>query len=205
MLPFILFVSSFVPANQASLECTNTGVIQTQPVSGPDGIAAVLKVSTEDDHGKNSHLCTATYQLLLISGAGGALHVVDVLSSDDDYNRSLSLRLSGFSQDGKRVLGILSEGGKHPLTTLFDYHTSDGKVDLIDITEQFAPIMAANCSSTLEVAGTTETGAIVLEPNSANQCGSSRWLVDFSGGRTQRLAQGAPILELYNLKDRQGD
>lgn len=205
MLPLILLASSLVPVHQVSLECTNTAAIQTQPVSGPGGIAAMFKVSTEDDHSKNSHLCTATYQLLLVSGAGGAPHVVDVLTSDDDYNRSLSLRLSGFSQDGKRVLGIFSEGGKHPFTTLFDYHTSDGKVELIDITAQFAPIMAENCISTLEVAGTTETGAIVLELDSANQCGSSRhWLVDSSGSRPQRLAQGTPILDLYNLKDHQG-
>src|SRR5258705_10281240 len=189
-LPLILLASSLVPVHQVSLECTNTAAIQTQPVSGPGGIAAMLKVSTEDDHGKNSHLCTATYQLLLVSGTGGAPHVVDVLSSDDDYSRSLSLRLSGFSQDGKRVLGIFSEGGKHPFTTLFDYHTSDGKVELIDITGQFPPIMAGSSSPPLQVAGPTGPGAIVFGLNSPNQCGSSHWLDDSSGSRPHRLAKG---------------
>jgi len=198
MLLPILLAASLQPSPQVSLVCTNSAATQTQPVPGPGGVVAVLKVSTEDDHSKNSHLCNAEYQLLLISGAGGTPRVVELLTSDDDYSRGLSLRLSGFSQDGKHVFGVFSETGKHPFTMLFDYRATDGSVQLIDITKQFAPIMPAHCSSTLEVFGTTATGTIVLELHPAKQCAfSRRWLLDSSGNRPQPLSQDVPILRLY--------
>ena len=201
MLLPILLAASLLPSPQASLKCANVAAVQTEPVPGPGGVAAVLKVSTADDHSKNSHLCNADYQLLLSSGTAGAPRVVDLVTSNDDYDRSLSLRLSGFSQDGKRVLGILSEAGKHLFTMLFDYHTTDGNVQLIDITRQFAPIMPVNCSSTLAVIGTTTPGAIVLELNSAKPCASSRrWLLDSSGNKPQPLSQDAPFAHLYQPK-----
>jgi hypothetical protein len=200
MLLLILLAASLMPTQKVSVNCANTAAIQTQPVPGPGGVVAVLRASSEDDRSKNSHLCNAKYQLL-ISGPGGSQRVADLLTSDDDYGRTLSLRLSGFSQDGKRILGIVSEGGKHPFTTLFDYHTSDGKAQLTDITEQFAPVMAANCSSMFEVIGTTKTGAIVLEMNSAARCASNRrWLLDSSRNRPRRLSQGTKILSLYQGK-----
>ena len=158
----------------------------------------MLKVSSADDHSKNSHLCMADYQLLLSPAGGGAPRTVDFLASDDDWDRSLSLHLSGFSQDGKRILGIFAEGGKHPSATIFDYHTDGGPVQLIDITKQFAHILPANCNSTIEVIGTTPTGSIVIELSSPNHCASSgRWLLDSSGKKPQRLTPGAAIVGLF--------
>jgi len=197
----ILLAASLFPPQPVSLECANTASAQTDSVSGPGGVAAVLKVSSEDDYSKDSHLCDARYQLLLVSDAGQASHVVDLLTSDDTYGRTLSLRLGGFSQDGKRILGTVSEGGKHPFTTLFDYHINEDTVQLLDVTEKFAPVMAASCSATLEVIGTTGTGAIALELKSAKPCASSRrWLLDSSGKRPRPVLQNVPILSLYELK-----
>jgi len=205
MLPFILLAASLLTSQQASTQCVDTGddsaATQTQAVRGPFGATAVLKVSTADDHSKNSHLCNAEYQLLVTPAAGGAPVVVDLLTADDDYGRNLTLRLDGFSWDGKRVFGIFSERGKRTATFLFDYDTTNGNVQLVDLKEQFAHILDASCSQTFGVLGTSETGAIILELKSATPCASSgRWMLDRAGGKPLRLPQGSSILGLYEFK-----
>jgi hypothetical protein len=206
MLPLILLAASLLHSRQASLECVDTGAniaaTETQQVRGPRGATAVLKVSSADDHSKNSHDCMADYKLVFTPAAGSAPVEIDFLASDGDYGRTLSLRLAGFSQDGKRVLGILAEGGKYPTTMLFDYHLGDAQAPIVDLQAQFDRVAPPGCAQALEVIGTTANGAIVLESNSEKACGSSRrWLVGAGGSKAQPLLQGASILSLYELKD----
>lgn len=120
MVALILLAAALAGPQQVSLECVNMGAAQTPPVAGPRGVTAVLEVSTEDDHSKNSHECNAEYRLLT-SAAGGAAKPADVITSDGDWGRSLSIHLSGFSDDGKRLFGVLNEGGKYTFTMVFDY------------------------------------------------------------------------------------
>jgi hypothetical protein len=207
MLPLILLAASLLPSQKAAMECADTGAAiasaETQPVRGPSGATAVLKVSTSDDHSKDSHDCNADYKLAVTPSAGGAPVEADFLASGGDYGRSLSLRLAGFSQDGKRVLGILAEGGKYPTMLLFDYHGSNAPVAIVDLKMQFARVAPPGCIETLEVIGTTASGAIVLKSNSEKACGSSRrWLVDNAGSRARPLPPGASIQGLYGSKGR---
>ena len=202
MLLLALLVVFLLPSQQTSTECVDDGAgsaaAQTEAVRGPSGAVAILKVSTSDDHSKNSHLCNAGYQLVFTAVAGGAPVAVDLLTADDDYGRSLSLRLDGFSQDGKRILGIISESGKRTAAFLFDYDTRSGGVQLVDLKQQFTHIVAASCSQAFSVLGTSETGAIILELNSAGTCPSSgRWLLDRVTGKPRRLPLGAPIRGLF--------
>ena len=202
MLPLILLAASLLLSQQASMECVSTGAkiaaAETPAVRGPAGATAVLKVSTADDHSKNSHECNADYKLVVTPATGGAPVEVDFIASDGDYGRSLSLRLAGFSQDGKRVLGILAEGGKYSTTLLFDYHAGDAQVPIVDLKMQFAWVAPPGCAQTLEVIGTTASGAIVLESNSEKACGlSRRWLVDAAGRKAQPLPPNTAILGLY--------
>jgi len=202
MLPLILLAASLLLSQQASMECVDTGAniaaTETQAVRGPNGATAVLKVSTADDHSKNSHECNADYKLVVTPATGGAPAEVDVDTVDAEYGRSLSLRLAGFSQDGKRVLGIVAEGGKYATTLLFDYHAGDAVAQLVDLKMQFARVAPAGCSQTLEVIGTTASGAIVVVSNSEKACGSSRrWLVDAAGSKAQPLPSSAKVLGLY--------
>ena len=176
---------------------------ETQAVRGPNGATAVLKVSTTDDHSKNSHDCMADYKLAVTPATGGAPVEIDFLASDGDYGRTLSLRLAGFSRDGKRVLGSLAEGGKYSTTLLFDYHAGDAQVPLVDLKMQFARVAPLGCSQILEVIGTTPNGAMVVESNSEKACGSSRrWLVGAAGSKAQPLPQGASILEPLRIQKR---
>ena len=205
MLPLILLAASLLLSQQASMECVDTGAniaaTETPAVRGPAGATSVLKVSTADDHSKNSHDCNADYKLVVTPATGGAPVEVDFLASDGDYGRSLSLRLAGFSQDGKRVLGILNEGGKYSTTLLFDYHAGDAQAQIVDLKMQFARVAPPGCVQTLEVIGTTASGAIAMESNSEKACGSSRrWLVDSAGSKARPLSPSAAILELYGSK-----
>jgi hypothetical protein len=184
------------------MDCVDAGVtiatVETPPVRGPNGASVVLQVSSSDDYSKDSHLCMADYKLVF-TPANGAPVTVDFLAADDDYGRKLSLRLDGFSQDGKRVLGIISESTKTPYTFLVDYHTADGSVQLVDLAKLFARALNAGCEPAFGVIGTTASGAIVLELDSPKACASNgRWLVDPAGGNPRRLPQAASFLNLYN-------
>ena len=135
-------------------------------------------------------------------GQGGTPVTVDLDSSDAEYGRSLSLRLDGFSGDGKRVFGILAEGGKYRAALLFDYHMADGSMQVVDLKMQFAHVMPASCSETLEVVGTTQGNAIVLELTSQKPCGTTRlWLIDPATSKPPHpLAAGASFSRLYDSK-----
>ena len=187
------------------MQCAETGAhvagVETQPVRGPGGATAVLKVTTADDHSKNSHDCNADYKLVFTGAAGAAPVEVDVIESDAEYGRSLSLQLAGFSEDGKHVFGILSEGGKYTTTFLFDYHAGDAQAQIVDLKMQFARVAPPGCVQTLAVIGTTKSGAIVVESNSDKACGARRrWFVDPTGSKAQPLSPGASILRLYESK-----
>lgn len=204
MLPLILLAASLLPSQQVSVECVDTvatvAATETQPVHGPGGATAVLKVSTADDHSKNSHDCNADYKLVVTPAKGGAPVEADFLASDGDYGRTLSLHLAGFSQDGKRVLGILAESGKYPTILLFDYHEGGGPVQIVDLRMQFARVAPPGCGLTLEVIGTTASGAIVVESNSEKACGSSRrWLVDSAVTKAQPLLAKVTVIGLFRM------
>jgi hypothetical protein len=200
MMLSILVAAFLLPAQVASMPCANVAAAQTQPVRRHDGMAVVLRVLSKDDYSKNSHDCEAEFQLLMTAGLAAAPVAVDLLTSNAEWDRSLSLRLNGFSQDGKRVFGVLSEGGNSPFTTLFDYDTADGKVRLIDLKKPLAHFVAAKCGSTFDVIGTSASGAIVVQVTSANCfAANDRWLLSPSGARAQRLPPDATFLSLYEF------
>jgi hypothetical protein len=201
MLTLILLAASILPAQQTSMECRDTGATtaktETQPVHGPGGTTAVLKVSTTDDHSKDSHECWAEYKLAFTPAEGAPIEA-DVDTSDGDWGRPISLRLAGFTRDGKRVLGTFTEGGKYATTLLFDYHAGQAVAQIVDLNAQLARVAPRSCASTLGIIGTTAGGAIVVESESQTACGTSRrWVIDPSGSKAHPLAQGAAIVALY--------
>lgn len=202
MLLSILLAAMLLPASPKSIGCvafgaTTPNTVQTDSLRGPGGVAAVLKVSSNDDASKNSHHCSADYQLILTRGKA-APEAIDLLTSDDEYGRLLSIQLSGFSQDGKRVFGILAESGRYPLTMLFEYDESrESKVRLIDLRKRFAEA-GAKCLTTYEVTGTTEPDAVVVAASSPRGClAQGSWLVPLGSDRPTRLMQKSEVIGLY--------
>lgn len=200
MLLSILLAASLLPLRLASMHCVDggadTAATQTQPLRGPGRLVAVLKVSSADDHGKNTHLCNAEYVLLITSGTGAA-RAVNLLTTNAEWGRTLSLKLDGFARNGKQVFGVLTERGKYPSTVLFDYDTAADKVQIIDLEARFAHIVKARCNTTFGVLGTTDSGAIVVGLSSAKACeAQGRWLTDFTGDSVHRLPQDTPVRRL---------
>ncbi len=196
MLIALLFSASLLLVQGASLDCSNAAVTQTQPIRGPAGETAQVKLSTHDDASKDSHDCMADYQLVVQPAAGGAPVITDFLSSDRDWGRKLSVHLAGFSEDGKRVFGILAEGGSTPATMVFDYHASNQSVELLDMATALKQMAAAKCGRSAAIAGTTDSGAVVLESNPASQC-RIRWLFDPAVKRFRRLTGDQPVHGLF--------
>jgi hypothetical protein len=196
MLLLLLLSVSLLSAQEASLDCSNIATAQTQPVRGPAGVSAVVKVATEDDHSKDSHDCMAEYKLVVQPAGSGQPVISDILSSDGDWGRKVSVRLDGFSSDGKQVFGILSEGGHTPATIVFNYHADDQQVELHNMNKALQQIAAAKCGMSATVAGTTDSGAIVLESSRATQCGT-RWLFDPASHGLHRLPLGQSVHALF--------
>ncbi len=196
MWTLLLLSVSLLSAQDASLECSNIATAQTQSVRGPAGLTAMVKVSTADDHSKDSHDCMADYKLVVQPAGGGAPVITDLLSSDGDWGRKISARVDGFSPDGKQVFGTLSEGGRTPTAMVFNYHGADQQVELLDMKRALKQMTAAKCGTSAAVAGTTDSGAIVLESNPASQC-ATRWLFDPATKTSRRLPQGQSVVALF--------
>jgi hypothetical protein len=193
-----IFIAGWLAlAHHASIECANNFGVQTQAVNGPNRVA-VLKASTEDDHSKNSHSCLATYQLMITPTTGGAPSQVEVLESDSDWGRNISLQLGGFTQDGKRILGMLTEGGTTPMQQVFDYNTDDGTVRLFDMLKLGSHVAPSKCLAGAEVVGTVQSGAIMARLNTGKRCSNvSRWLLNSVYGPLRRAPKRASILGFY--------
>ena len=59
-------------------------------------------------------------------------------------------------------------------------------------------LRAANCGSSFAVAGTTDTGEIVLEPNTSERCRADhRWVLD--QGKLRDLAKNDFMMPLHTL------
>ncbi len=204
MLALILLLGSSLLVGEsasASMNCSGIASVHTRempsPLFGRDASVAFLRIFSEDDHGKNAHACQAEYQLIILPFVGESATIVPIISSDGDWDRRLSVYLDGFSRDGKRIFGIISEPGGY--AGVFDYDSAARKNKLIDLKNSIKSLRALKCGTTFAVAGTTDTGAIVLEPRAAAQCREShRWVVDPAKGELQPLPAGKPVIKLYN-------
>jgi hypothetical protein len=192
MLPVVPVIAGMLAA------ITTCGkAAQTPPVRSPSGTEAVLKVISGDDYGKNTHLCLAQYKLLVMRGPGGDPQEVDLDASDGEWDRTLTVHLSGFSQDGKKLYGVLSEGGATPLAQLFSYDLAGGKVRIVDLRKESARIAGDHCQTLADVIGTTDAGAAVVMLASPTDCiRPSRWLLAADADRLQPLPPTASVNSL---------
>ena len=89
MLLPILLAASIQAAPKVSMRCVDRGAniptAQTESLRGPQGVVVVLKVSSADDHSKDTYLCNAECQLLVTPADRGAALPVDILTRDDDW------------------------------------------------------------------------------------------------------------------------
>jgi hypothetical protein len=184
-----------------SIDCANDVTTESRSRTGPGGVVAVLKVHSEDDHGKNSHQCEANYTLQITlpdgrDGAAGLIPPVGFTSSVAEWGRRLSVHLDGFSNDGQHIFGVISEGGTYSFVQVFDFKREGSSVG-IPIQQGLPHLRAANCGTSFAVAGTTTAGEIVLEPNTADRCRiAHRWLLN-KAGQLRDFAKNDSFMPLY--------
>lgn len=184
-----------------SVKCGGSAVAQTQAAHGPEAARAVLKVSTEDDHAKDTHLCMADYKLE-ITHSSDQPHTAELLSSDNDWGRKVSIELGGFSQDGKTIVGMFDEGGSSPTQQVFEYSTDDESIRLFDLRRLAASLKPEKCLINAQIVGTLNSGAIVVQLRSGKNCvRTSEWLLNSVNGPMQRLPRHASVQPLYSAKN----
>lgn len=178
------------------MHCSSPGSVEARAIRGPHDERVIVKISSSDDASKETHLCMADYQLVITQSAESQPKEVDLLSSDGDWDRPLSVELSGFSHDAARILGIILEGGPTPTRELFDYRIDQGNVRIADLSPQIARLAPAHSAVDPTIVGTTEDNAIVIELMSPNHSSpDTRWLLD-SRDKLHKLSDNSAVLPL---------
>jgi hypothetical protein len=197
----LIWIAAFRSLYGQSIDCANNVATESRSRTGPGGVVAVLRVHSEDDHNKNSHECEAHYMLRITlpdgrDGAAGLIPPMGFASSVAEWGRRLSVHLDGFSNDGQHVFGVISESGKHSFVQVFDFKRDGSHVD-VQIQQALSYLKAANCGTSFAVAGTINSGEIVLEPNTANRCRvDHRWVLN-RAGKLRELAKNESLMPLY--------
>lgn len=168
-----LFLLSFQPGPMPSIVCQNNQTVQTAPLRSAAGFTAVLSMHSEDDHGKNTHLCETDYSLEIFDPDGSSLPSAEILRSDDSWGRPLLFRIDGFSPDGNRAFLFIYEGQRK--TGLIDaakYNISSGNQQGVF----FKPPrdLSPACVATLHIFGTTRSGLMVLATSIAGGCAQEK-------------------------------
>ena len=183
-----------------SVDCSNVADTETRSRTGQGGVVAVLRVNTHDDHMKDSHQCMAEYHLH-ITLPDGHEEATDTgygfTNSIDEWGRRISVHLDGFSNDGQHVFGVISEGGKYASVQVFDFKRGGPHVE-IAVQQGLSHLKAVRCGTSFAVAGTTDAGEIVLEPNTTNQCRiDHHWVLD-RAGKLRDATKNDSFLPLYS-------
>ena len=209
MLALLLLLGSTLLSGEnasASMDCAGIASVHTRevpsPVFGPEAVVTFLRIYSEDDHAKNAHLCKAEYQLIILPFVGQSAEIVQLFSSDGDWGRRLTAHIDGFSRDGKRIFGVIFESGGY--SAVFGYSRTTRRTSLIDLRDAARNLEASKCGTGFTVAGTTQTGGIVLEPRTTDQCRENRrWILDPSTGKLQPHQQGKSFETLYGVSNSQ--
>ena len=176
-LSALLLALFLQPSQVKSFTCTAlvTGVqdAQTAPLRSAAGLTVVLKMHSEDDHGKNTHLCETRYSLQISKARDEAAAPVQDLrfGADDDWDRPVTFRIDGFSEDGNRAFIFISEGRYPASITAMEYDMRSGSTAKdISLDRHFIRRLSPACASTLHISGTTFAGLIVLASSAKEGC-----------------------------------
>jgi hypothetical protein len=175
MLPSTLLLMLFL--QPAAVQSSGPGVLtcgvrdaQTVPLRSRAGFTAMLKMHSEDDHSKNSHLCEADYALQLSRPAGSANPPFEFYGGDDDWDRPITFRIDGFSQDGHDVFVVILDGAYPGSVYTMDYDMSSGSIARdVSLDRHFTRRLSRACAATLHIAGTS-AGLMVLGSTAKDGC-----------------------------------
>jgi hypothetical protein len=165
------------PSQMKSFTCTAlvNGVqdAQTAPLRSAAGLTVVLKMHSEDDHGKNTHLCETSYSVQISKARDEAAAPIQDLpfGATGEWDRPVTFRIDGFSEDGNRAFIFISEGHYPAWIEAIEYDMHSGStLSDISLDRHFTHRLSPGCASTLHISGSTLTGLIVLASSAKDGC-----------------------------------
>ena len=173
-MPFAaLFLGLLLQPAGAGLACGDPDA-QTASLRSPAGFVVVLKLHSEDDHMKDTHLCFAEYSLeTTIPGettARTGSGMGNVMNSDGDWSRPITFHIDGFSADGNLAYIFLLEGGKDEAIDAIEYDLRSGQSRDVSINQSLLRTIPLACADTLHIFGISRSGQMVIATSPEKGC-----------------------------------
>lgn len=180
ILPILVLAQSLGYAPHAVANCGNSADAETRPRRSAAGFSVVVKMHSEDDHGKNTHLCMSDYSLVVNLPGAQSPQNYPLATIDDAWGRRMEFWVEGFSADGNRVITVISDGRQPALSIIvFDLRTNG--LESLQVSRAFLRQLSAPCAHALHVSGTT-ADSVVLATEATGTCERARsWLVKPGG------------------------
>jgi hypothetical protein len=199
--PSLLFALLLHPVPQQAVVCENILDAQTEPLRSNAGFTVVLRMHSEDDHGKNTHLCESYYTFSGTGPDGEAIKPESPIgfeSIDDAWGRNIVFGVEGFTSDGNHVVAIISEGGDYPTFEIIVYDLrKEMSAKTLDIPRHFIHQLGAECEATLHVSGTASGDSVVLATTATGKCAIARsWQIKPGAVINGKLSPSIPELLL---------
>lgn len=174
LLPLLLFPLIAQSRPHAVVRCSNIVDAKTEPLRSASGYVVVLLAHTEDDHGKNTHLCESDYSFA-VTRPDGTTSVEQAFSADDTWDRRIEFGLDGFTRDG-RVLGLTNEAGRYLTLLVLVYDLRSGRSYSLDTPNLFLRNLGRACAATAHIVGTGPGDSVVVETTAGGGClRTERW------------------------------
>jgi hypothetical protein len=165
---------------------------QTAPMRSASGFVVTIAMRSEDDHGKNTHLCEADYSLKVTRPDGTATAANDFIRSDDEWSRPIEFRIEGFSPDGNRVFLLIEEGHTPSFVQASEYDLQTGIFKDVIIDQRFTKRLSPACAKTLHLTGFSSDGQMILASTPEDGCSTAaQW--QLIPGRPRKNGVARPV------------
>jgi hypothetical protein len=174
ILPILLL--AFSPVAHEVAACANIVDVQTKPRRSRAGFSVIVKMHSQDDHGKNTHLCMNDYSLLVRLPGSPSPESHPLTTVDDTWGRLIEFWVEGFTADDNRVITMISDGRGPPLDILvFDRRTNS--LQSANIPRAFTRKLSSACERTLHVSGTVSDFVVLATEARGNCVHAQSWRV----------------------------
>lgn len=148
-----------------------------------------------DDHGKNTHFCAADYSLQITTPEKVRRKPFTWTASDGNWDRPITLKVNGFSTDGRHVFLSIAEDNYPGEIEAVNYDMLAGSITSdVFLDYHFTRRLSQACAATLHLVGVSSAGFMVLGTGVNDGCGR-KTLWQLSPNRMTGRTSGAVIPE----------
>lgn len=164
-------------SSAVSVSCENLQDIRGPVMHSSTGFAAAVALHSEDDHGKNTHLCLSQYDLIFSGPAGTPNRRDNIDNSDDAWGRPISFQIAGFARKGTQVAVVITEGRLPTNVEIILYDMTSSSAQSSYVPSRFITHLGNACSKTLHLSGSLD-GFPVISTSVTSTCAQAKsWLV----------------------------